>query len=190
MFSLILLLGSVFIFANPNLGDPTAVADYGYYGISDRLPANGTRSSLDVSGAYGAGIGFQSYYLDQSPWRHSLNLRYYEGDGYDITMTSLGFDYTTTVPNSPIRLGVGVEAGAGQFSAHGYSSVLDSRETFGWEVHTEVSNYFVSQGYVWNLYIRPAFRFYEYPLDGRGGYPDQQINGTAPALTAGVGLEF
>ena len=157
MFSLILLLGSAFIFANPDLGNYSATADYGYYAISDTIEGSKEIESRAVNGAYGFGLGVHGTYLNRSPWRHSLTYREYEGTGI---LHPQNYKY------------------------------LKPRETTGGQIHTELSHYFVVQERVAYFFLKPSFRFYEFALSGQQGHPDQEINGTVPALSAGVGLEF
>ena len=189
MFSLILLLGSAFIFANPDLGNYSATADYGYYAISDTIEGSKGIESRAVNGAYGFGLGVHGTYLNRSPWRHSLTYREYEASNYFIKTMNVGLDYTTTVPQAPIQLAVGAELGTGIFHPQNYK-YLKPRETTGGQIHTELSHYFVVQDRVAYFFLKPSFRFYEFALSGQQGHPDQEINGTVPALSAGVGLEF
>lgn len=190
MFSLILLLGTAFIFANPDLGNYAATGEYGYYALSDTLPSAPGVSGREVDGAYGFGASVQATYLDRSPWRHSIHLRQFEEDGYSLQFITVGLDYTATIPEAPIQLAIGAELGSGEFSPSGYGSLLKSRDSFGGEVHTEISQYFVSQNQVAYFFVRPSFRFFEFTLDGQSGYPSKEVNGTAPAIAAGIGIEF
>ena len=66
MFSLILLLGSAFIFANPDLGNYSATADYRYYAISDTIEGSKGIESRVINGAYGFGLGVHGTYLNRS----------------------------------------------------------------------------------------------------------------------------
>jgi hypothetical protein len=189
MFSLILLLGSAFIFENPVLGNYSATADYGYYVISYTIEeANGIESRA-INGAYGFGLGVHGTYLNRSPWRHSVTYREYEASNYIIKMMNVGLDITTTVPQAPIQLAVGAELGTGVFHSQNYK-YLEPQETTGGQIHTELSHYFVVQEHVAYFFFKPSFRFYEFALSGQQGHPNHEINGTVPALTAGVGLEF
>jgi hypothetical protein len=189
MFSLILLLGSAFIFANPDLGNHAATADYGYYALSDTIEESEGIKSTAVNGSYGFGLGVYGTYLNRSPWRHSVLFREYYGSDYQIQMISVGLDYVATVPQAPIQITVGAELGSGELKPNSYG-YLESRETTGGQIHTEFSHYFVVKERVAFFFIRPSFRFYEFALSGQQGDPDQEINGTVPALSAGVGLEF
>jgi len=189
MFSLILLLGSAFIFANPDLGKYSATADYGYYAISDTIEEYKGIESRAINGAYGFGLGVNGTYLNHSPWRHSVTYREYDASNYIIKTMNVGIDYTATVPQAPIQLAVGAELGTGVFHLQNYG-YLKSRETTGGQIHTELSHYFIVQERVAYFFLKPSFRFYEFALSGQQGHPNQEINGTVPALTAGVGLEF
>ena len=182
MSGLIILLGSLMVFANPDVRSDTGRFEFNYYDV------RGSAAGVTASGATGWGMEWLGEYRDESPLRHSVGFGRYNASDYEIMLYTLGIDYTTLIPNRPVQLAVGLEIGSAGMSPSKSTGAQKAPDKLGWGAHTEITQYFVFMNRLFHVYARPSWRYYNYPLEKSGR--TYTITGPTYALTGGLGFEF
>lgn len=164
MSGLLMLLGSLLIFANPEVR-------------LDAVSPHWNQTSA-FQGASGLGGSLYGHYRDNRAMRHSLNLRAYENGNYRSTTYSLGVDALLPLQQSPIELAVGIELGSSDLRYQDGSG--SESERLGGDLHAEVAQYFTVGDTLLYGFVRPAWQFYEFDA----------VSGTGPSLSFGIGSRF
>ena len=87
-------------------------------------------------------------------------------------------------------MSVGGEVGIGDLDIYHFGKLGKVRDTYGWEVHSAITSYFVGYDRLWNYFVRPTLRSYQFRFEGKRSITDETINGQGFVITAGLGLRF
>ncbi|MBF0288081.1 MAG: hypothetical protein HQM14_09710 [SAR324 cluster bacterium] len=193
---LLVFIGSLLIFANvmnPDINTNTLQAEVSRYQLQDTVrikQKNHVVASFISDGVEGVGITSLTSHRDFKNWLGTLNLRYYRGSDFRLTFYTAGIDYIAIRPNSPIRLSVGAEGGIGDLDVDRLDRYGRLPDATGWEIHSALQSHFVMFDHLWNYYLRPTLRVYQFEFDGKPGIRNKIINGQGFALAAGLGMRF
>ena len=186
MSPLIVLLGGLMLFGNPDMKTDTVRGEVSYFSTTGFAKAGSEK--LSGSGSLGWGASLTGEYLDHTPLRHTLGFQRYETSKWRLHIYSLGLDYLLYWPKLPVQLALGGEIGSAQLEPQGYNLLKAGKERYGWEIHAEALHYFVLRDQLIHGFLRPAWKVYDLEVDA-DGTPDL-IYGRAPSLTAGIGIRF
>lgn len=186
MSALIVLLGCLLVFANPDVRSDSGRMEFGLYRLSGSVSTGGET----MEGAISPSLGFSwtGEYLDQKPMRHTVSAQLVENTSYRISIYAIGLDYVLQLPNRPIQLAVGAELGSGQLQPKGFHKLEPAPEKLGWELHTEVIQYFVYRDQLLQFFLRPGWRHYDFPV--KGGDNSQAVSGKGFSFSGGLGMKF
>ncbi len=192
---LILLMGSLLVFANsinPDIKSDTVQLEFSHYSFEEdiRVTKKGRETSFTTEGVNGIGGTLQTRNIDWKNWVHTLNARYYRGPDYRMFFYTTGIDYVVVRPRTPFRLLVGTEVGIGQLEIDGFRQLGNIENIPGWEVHAGLQSHFIAFDRLWNYYVRPTFRRYQFRFEGDPGVENETLNGNAFVLSAGIGIRF
>ena len=186
MSALIVLLGCLLQFANPDVRSDSVRMEAAAYELSGGISAGG--ENLNAGLTPGLGLSLTGEYLDQRPMRHPLAARMHENSSSQVHMYAVGLDYVLQLPRRPIQLAVGAELGTGQLVPKGFQKIKAAPEKPGWEIHTEVIQYIVFRDRLMQFYLRPGWRQYDFPVEG--GNRSTFISGNGFSLSGGLGMKF
>ncbi len=193
---LLVFIGSLLIFANvmnPDINTNTIQAEISRYQLQETVKIkknNRTVASFTPDGVEGIGITTFTSHRDLKHWVGALNLRYYRGPDYRLTFYTAGINYVAIRPNSPIRLSVGAEGGIGDLDVDRFNKYGKLRDATGWELHSALQSHFVVFDRLWNYYLRPSLRVYQFEFNGKPGVRNELIDGQGFVLSAGLGMRF
>ncbi|MBF0277804.1 MAG: hypothetical protein HQM13_08440 [SAR324 cluster bacterium] len=193
---LLVLIGSLLIFGNsinPEISSNSLQAELSRYEFRDKVQiktSTRTLASFSPNGIDGAGLTVKTVHHDYKNWYSTLNLRHYRNPNYHLLFYTTGFDYQTLRPRIPIQLSVGGEVGIGELNIYRFGKYGEVRDTFGWELHSSITSFFVGNDRLWNYFVRPTLRSYHFHFEGKSGIKDEIINGQGFVLAAGLGLRF
>ncbi len=193
---LLILIGSLLIFgnaSNPDIQTNTFQGEVSRYEFKDTIRIKEhkrTAVSLTPTGVEGIGLTAKTIHRDYKNWVSTLNLRHYRNPDYHLVFYTVGFDYQTRRPRIPLELSVGGEIGIGDLDVYRFGKFGKIKETFGWEVHTGIASYFIGYDRLWNYFVRPTWRSYQFHFEGKSRIPDETIDGEGFVLAAGLGLRF
>lgn len=193
---ILFLVGGSLLFGNainPDIQSDTANLEASYYYFRDSVPIKQNEEEVErfePSVTVGWGASLYTHHRIWKNWRNTLSTRRYRSQDFRLAMYSTGFDYMVLLPKTPIRLSVGFEIGTAELKVNSLQDYGDIEDTWGGEIHTEVSNYFVFYEQLWNYFIRPSLRFYQYPFEGKQTISNEMINGDGLVVSAGIGMKF
>lgn len=193
---LLVLIGSLLIFGNsinPEIKTQAFQGELSHYQLREtiRIRENDrTVASFTPEGIQGVGITAQTIHQDLKNWSTTLNLRYYRHADYHLVLYTAGVDYLALRPRIPLQLSVGGEVGIGDLDIYHFGKLGKVRDTYGWEVHSAITSYFVGYDRLWNYFVRPTLRSYQFRFEGKRSITDETINGQGFVITAGLGLRF
>ena len=183
---IIVLVGGLLLFANPDLRQDTYRAELGVSSLSGS--ASSGSESIKGGTLVGWGVSLTGEYRDETPLRHSLGLQRYESNTKSLEFYTLGLDYVFQWPERPLQFAFGAEAGSVQLLPKGMNSIDAGTAKLGWELHGEAMHYFVFRNQLVHAYVRPAWRVYQPELEAGG--ITEKFNAGGLSLTGGMGIQF
>ena len=109
---IIVLIGGLLLFANPDLRQETYRAELGVSSLSGSVSSGS--ESIKGGTLVGWGVSLTGEYRDETPLRHSLGLQRYESNTKSLEFYTLGLDYVFQWPERPVQFVFGAEAGSVQ----------------------------------------------------------------------------
>ena len=183
---IIVLIGSLILFANPNIRQDTYRVETGISGVTGSLDS-GTES-IRGEYAFGLGTSLVGEYKDGTPLRHTLGLQRYESNDWSLEFYSLGLDYFYQWRKLPVQFALGAEIGSVQMLPKKMNTIDSGNAQLGWEIHGEGLHYFVFSNQLMHGFIRPAWRVYQPQLE-TGGI-SKKLNAGGLSITGGLGIQF
>ena len=99
---IIVLIGGLLLFANPDLRQDTYRAELGVSSLSGS--ASSGSESIKGGTLVGWGVSLTGEYRDETPLRHSLGMQRYESNTKSLEFYTLGLDYVFQWPERPVNL--------------------------------------------------------------------------------------
>ena len=183
---IIVLIGGLLLFANPDIHQDTYRAEAGISGVSGSISSE----SESIKGGYvlGWGASLVGEYRDETPLRHTLGMQRYESNKWTLEFYSLGLDYVYQWPKLPVQIALGAEIGSAQMLPKDMSTIKSGSDKLGWEFHGEASHYFVLRNQLVHAFVRPAWRVYQAELEAGGA--SKKLNAGGLSISGGLGIQF
>ncbi len=164
-----------------------------YYSFSDQFTyqedEGGAEVNFKINGTLGAGLTLLTRNTDSLKWRHTLSLKHYATDDYQMSVYQTGLEYVVIRHERILQQFIGFDLNVADMELTRLKDHGSMQESFGYGVHFGVEGYFIALERLAHYFVSAGVRRQQFVFEAQNA-PNQTLNGNGAELGAGIGVRF